>query len=275
MRNVCALVLLFIVLLQFSCTSVSKNSSSSAKESSNDPEAEKLLAKAIDRFNFSTFSSRVAIRKVYSEKVKFEDEMRILTKTENNRKKFLIQIKPGEKHPGKGMLIEQDENNKVTSAYIYTPGKEEPVSIEPSRVNAGDASVVIGGLSFLDIQILQGVRPFVRVRNEGVVNINSQDCQRLAIQFTEGQSYDRAQFFISPEELPILIKIFDRKGVAIKEISFEKFETISGKVFVKELVIKDQVYNYTSTLQFGNTRINDPIDEKVFTLDYLKKGWVG
>ena len=90
----------------------------------------------------------MAIRKVYTEKVKFDDEMRIVTKTDNNRKKFLIQVKPGEKHPGKGMLIEQDENNKVTSAYTYTPGKGDPISIDPGRVNAGDTSVVVGGLSF-------------------------------------------------------------------------------------------------------------------------------
>jgi hypothetical protein len=275
MRNVFFYVPLFIVLLQFSCTTPSNKEKVSSNDAEAQKEAERLVSRAVSRFDFSTFSSQIAIKKVYSEKVKFDDEMRILTKTDNNHKKFLIQIKPGDKHSGKGMLIEQEGSNKITSAYTFVPGKEEPVPIDSTKMKVGDSNLVIGGLSFLDIQILQGVRPFEQVRNEGVATINSKSCYQLAIKFAEGQNYDHAQFFISQEELPVLIKVFDRNGAAIKEISFEKFESISDRVFVKELIVRDQVFNYSSTLEFKHTRINGPMDEKVFTLDYLKKGWRG
>jgi hypothetical protein len=239
-------------------------------------EGEALLSKALNHFYFNTYFTQIGVNKVYSENFKTSDEMRMTGKSEENLRKFLVQIKPGERHKGRGVLIELD-NDKITSAYMYSPGQDEVMKFDLGQMTTGEKSnmdIVVGGLSVLDLQMLQGVMPRERVSKAGTAEINSQSCYQLDINYPKGFEYDHVQFFATQQEsLPVLLKVYDEKGTLLKEIWFDKYEPVSGKQVVKLLTIKDEVYGYTSTFEFKNTHIGDPIEDQVFTVENLKKGW--
>jgi len=237
---------------------------------------EELLLKALRHFYFASYSTQVQIDKVYSENFKTNDEMRMSGKYDGDHRKFMVQIKPGEKHKGRSVLVE-GQGDKAIAAYTYSPGDKEVAKFNMGQVGGGGqttADIVVGGLSFLDLQLLQGSLPRKRVSEEGTAEINSHSCYQLMIQYADGYEYDHVQFFATKDELlPVLLRIYDQKSAIIKEITFDKYDTVAGKSAVKVLIINDKVYGYTSNFTFGNTRIGDPIDDNIFTIENLKKGW--
>jgi hypothetical protein len=273
MRKLVSCLLFAAVFLQLSC-----GRGSNKDDGQKYIEGEQLISKALKHFYFESYSTQIQINKEYSQNLKTVDEMRMVGSFDGSRRKFMVQIKPGEKHKGRGILIEED-GDKITSAYTYTSGQKDVVALDMGQGGGGgggqsNIDIVVGGLSFLDLRLLQGALPRKRVSKEGTVEINSRSCYELMVEYAEGYDYDRVQFFATQEELlPVLMKIFDQKGALLKEIVFDKYETVSGRQTVKVLIIKDKVYGYTSTFEFKDIHIGEPIEEKVFTVENLKKGW--
>src|SRR5918911_5691509 len=131
MRKLVSCLLFATVFLQLSCGTGSKKD-----DGQKYIQGEQLISKALKHFYFDSYSTQIQVTKDYSQNLKTVDEMRMVGSYDGSRRKFMVQIKPGEKHKGRGILIEEDED-KITSAYTYTSGQNDVVALDMGQGEGG------------------------------------------------------------------------------------------------------------------------------------------
>jgi hypothetical protein len=259
------------VLLMAACFSGCRSSNSEhTPDASDGKDADTLISETLAHFNASTFKGNATIAKVLKSGRRFDDELKLYVKAEGQDRRILMQVKPQKTHPGMGLLAEV-KDKQIVSAYRYIPESNRVVELE---VNDALSNVVIGGLSIQELQFLQGVSPFQELKVSGKQEINGELCYQIdAVLANQSQSHHAQLFTTVANRLPVLMRVFNKDGGLIKEISIDKLESTANTWVVRQLTIKDESFSYTSTFNFENIEINPPLPETIFTTDYLKRGW--
>lgn len=266
------IVILFIGLCWLSaCRSSNSAEDTSAEDKSEDGNA--IVSETLGHFKAQTYSATVNIAKVYKGGARYDDVLHLYSKfDEQNRIRVLMSIKPQEGRNGTGMLAEV-QNNELLSAYRLIPETKRVVAVNPKQ---NFSNVVIGGLSLQDFQLLQGVSPFTEVRVTGRDKVKGKLCYALEVIFRDQSQYHHGQLFTTQaERLPVLLRAFTKEGTLLKEIVFDKLEQVGNEWSVKQLTTIEWKFDYTSTFNFEDVQINTPIEESIFTVDFLQKGWQG
>jgi hypothetical protein len=179
-------------------------------------------------------------------------------------------VKPQAERKGSGVLAEI-RNKELISAHRFIPDTKRVVPINTKQTYS---NVVIGGLSLQDFQLVQGVSPFSETRVVSRGEVNGKLCDELAVVFSDQSLYQRGQLFTTvAERLPVLSRAFNKDGVLVKEIVFDKIEQVGGAWVVKQLTVVEKSFDYTSTFNFENIQLNTPIEDSVFTVEFLQQGW--
>jgi hypothetical protein len=122
--------------------------------------------------------------------------------------------------------------------------------------------------------MVQGISPFSEIRVASRGEVNGKLCDELAVVFSDKSQYENGQLFTTvAERLPVLLRAFNKDGVLVKEIVFDKLEQVGDAWVVRQLTVVEKSFDYTSTFNFENIQLNPPIEDSVFTVEYLQKGW--
>jgi hypothetical protein len=234
-------------------------------------DANAIISETMGHFKTQTYTSTVNIAKVYTSGLRYDEVLRIYSKLDaQDHVHVLMSVKPQAERKGSGILAEI-QNKEMVSAYRFIPETKRVVAMNPKQ---NFSNVVIGGLSLQDFQMVQGVSPFSETRVVSREEFNGQLCDELEVIFSDQSQYDHGQLFTTvAERLPVLLRAFNKEGVPIKEIVFDKVEQVGNSWVVKQLTAIEKTFNYTSTFNFEDIQLNTPIDDSVFTTDFLQKGW--
>lgn len=234
-------------------------------------DANAIISETLGHFKTQTYTSTVNISKVYLSGVKYDDVLRIYSKLgEPDHARVLMVVKPQAERKGSGVLAEI-QNKELVSAYRLIPETKRVVPINSKR---NYTNVVIGGLSLQDIQIVQGISPFSEMRVVSRGEVNGKLCDELGVVFSDQSQYQHGQLFTTvAERLPVLLRAFNKDGALVKEITFDKLEQVGGAWVVKQLTVVEKSFDYTSTFNFENIQLNTPIEDSVFSIESLQKGW--
>jgi hypothetical protein len=230
-----------------------------------------IVSETMGRIKTRTYSATVNISKVYKNGLRYDDVLRIYSKLdEQGRTRVLLSVKPQGERKGFGMLAEM-RDKEIISAHRLIPESKQVVPLNPKRKFS---NVVIGGLNLEDFQLVQGVSPFAEARVAGREEVNGKACDALDVIFPEQSQYHHGRLFTTAaERLPVLLRTYNQEGAPLKEVVFDKLEQVDGAWAVKQLTVVERSFDYTSTFNFGDIQVNAPLDDSIFTTDYLLKGW--
>jgi len=234
-------------------------------------DANAIVSETIGHFKTQTYSSTVNISKVYKSGLRYDDVLRIHSKLDGqDHVRVLMIVKPQAERKGSGVLAEI-RNRELGSAHRLIPESKRVVAMSPKQ---NYANVVIGGLSLQDFQMVQGVSPFSEMRVVRREEVNAKLCDELEVVFSDQSQYQRGQLYTTVDgRLPVLLRAFNKEGVLIKEITFDKLEQVGNAWVVKQLTAVEKSFDYTSTFNFEDIQLNTPIDDSIFTVEFLQKGW--
>jgi hypothetical protein len=268
-RKSCLVVFALILSLAFQVSCRSQPTGNNSEPAKDDKEAQDLMAETLAHFNAETFTCIAKISKVYKNNRRFDDDLIIYVKVKGPVRHLLMQVRPRPGNAGTGFLAEQ-RDSEITSIYRYIPETDRVAEVNLKR---GSADVVIGGLSIQEFQMFQGISPFEKLSVGGQEEIDGKMCYRIDATLADKSRYDHAQLFTSVDErLPVLMRMFNKKDQLVKEISVDKVEPLAKTWVVKQLTVRDETFNYTSTFSFENTQVDVPVADSIFTIAHLKKG---
>jgi hypothetical protein len=252
-----------------SCRSGDSTGGKEAGAASED--ANSIVAKTMGHFRAQTYSATVNIAKVYKGGARFDDVLRLYSKFDGqDHARVLMSIKPQEGRSGAGMLAEV-KNNEIVSASRLIPETKRVVQVNTKQQFA---NVVIGGLSIQDFQMLLGVSPFSEVRVTGREKMKGKMCDALEVVFSDQSQYHHGQLYTTVgERLPVLLRAYTKEGTLLKEIVFDRLEPAGDTSVIRQLTVIEWKFDYTSTFKFENVQVNAPVEDSVFTNDFLQKGW--
>jgi|GEM_PF-4551688 len=230
-----------------------------------------IVSETMGHFRVQSYTATVNISKVYKSGRRYDDVLRMYSKLNSqDHLRVLITIKPKAERQGSGMLVEM-KNNELVSASRLVPEAGKVVTANPKQRST---SVVIGGLSLQDFQLLHGVSPFAEMRIAGREEVNGKSCDVLDVVFADQSHYHTGQLLTTVDErLPVFVRVFNRQGALIKEIMFDKVQQIRQVWVVKQLTVVEKSFDYTSTFEFTNVNVNSPLEDSIFTAAFLQKGW--
>jgi Outer membrane lipoprotein-sorting protein len=272
------LILLSVVVSLWSCRAHSSGEVRNGKQ----PEPAKapldpahdggpIVSETIGHFRVETYSATVNISKTYKNGLRFDDVLHLYSKLDQqDHVRVLISVKPQAERKGAGMLAEI-QNKQLVSGYRFIPDTKTIVPISPAQEFS---NVVLGGLSLEDFQMVQGVSPFSETRVTSREEVNGKLCDVLEVVFIDQSQYQQGKLFTTvAERLPVLVQAFNQKGDLVKEIVFDKVERL-GKVWVaRQLTVREKSFDYTSTFNFEDVKVNSSIEDSIFTQEFLQKGW--
>lgn len=230
-----------------------------------------ILSETMGHFKTQSYSATVSISKVLKNDVRFDDVLRVYSKTIGpDHMRVLIMVKPQGERKGSGILAEI-RNRDVVSAFRFLP---ETGSVVPVSSQQNFSHVVIGGLSLVDFQMVQGLFPFRETRITGREELNGKVCDVLEITFGDQSQYHQGQLFTTvAERLPVLMRAFDKEKAVTKEIIFDEVDRAGKAWIVKQLTVVEKTFNYKSKFVFENIQLDTLNDDSIFTVDFLQKGW--
>lgn len=265
----CAAVLLSCSAKSSVETTKQQNANVSAPGQGADGSA--IVAETMGHFRVQTSSSLINIAKVYKNGVRLNDVIRFYSKVDKqNHLHLLLNIKPQAKRKGSAVLVEM-LNNQLLSGSRLIPETREIVPISPQQKFS---NVVIGGLSLLDFQMMQGFTPFAETRIARRDEVNGKLCDVIEVTPLDRTQYDHGDLFTTvADRAPVLVRAYNEKRELIKEIYFDKLDQAAKTWVIRQLTVVDKKFDYTSTFNFENVQINSPLDDAIFTSEFLKKGW--
>jgi Outer membrane lipoprotein-sorting protein len=230
-----------------------------------------IVSETMEHFRAQTYSATVNISKVYKSGLRYDDVLQIYSKfDEQDHIRVLLSIKPQGERKGSALLAEL-RNQELVSAYRFIPEIKRVVTLNPKQ---RFSNVVIGGLSLEDLQMIEGVSPFSEVRVAGREEVNGKLCDALEVIFRDQSQYHHGQSFTTvADRLPVLLRAFDKEGVLIKELVFDKLEQVGSGWVVRQLTVVDRNFDYTSTFSFEKIQLNSLLEDSIFTVDFLQRGW--
>lgn len=229
-----------------------------------------LITETVGHFTARTFSCLVKVEKVYPNNLRFDDELRLYLKTDGQKSRMLMRVKPHEDQKGIAFLAEQ-EDGQITSAYRYIPESNKVIKIDPKSTTS---NVVIGGLSVHEMQLLQGRSPFEQMKVAGQKEVEGKTCYQIDAKLANEPRYKRAEFYTTvAERLPVMLRAFDNADMLIKEVIIDKVERSADSWVVSQLTVRDHAFGYNSTFRFEKVQVDIPLAESIFSPDYLKKAW--
>ena len=230
-----------------------------------------ILVETMGRFRTKTYSAIINIAKVHKNGRRFDDVIRFYSKLDQqNHLHLLFNIKPQAGRKGSSVLVEM-LNNQVVSGHRLIPETRSIVPINPQRKFS---HIVIGGLSLLDFQMMQGLLPFAKTRIARREEVNGKLYDVIEIVPLDRSESDHAELFITvAERAPALVRAYNQQGELVKEIFFDKLDQATNTWVVRQLIVVDKKFDYTSTFTFENVQINPRLDDSVFTPEFLQKGW--
>ncbi|HYP26625.1 MAG TPA: outer membrane lipoprotein-sorting protein [Blastocatellia bacterium] len=265
-------LVIFALFLSFSfqmgCSSTPQDNS--GEQVKDDKQAQALMSETFAHFKAETLTCIAKIAKVYKNNRRFDDDLSISIKVKGPVRHLLMQVKPRPGNAGTGFLAEQ-RDEKITSMYRYIP---ETNRVTEVNLRQGSADVVIGGLSIQEFQMFQGISPFEQLSIGDEQEIDGRMCYRIDAALIDKSRYNHAQLFTSVDErLPVLVRMFNKQDQLIREISVDKLEPMAQTWVVRQLTVRDETFNYTSTFSFEDIQVDAPVADSIFTVDHLKKGW--
>lgn len=230
-----------------------------------------IISETMGHFKAQTYSATVSISKVYKSGLRYDDVLHIHSKLdEQDHIRVLMSIKPQAERKGMGMLAEM-RNKEIVSAHRFIPDTKRVVKVNPRQKFS---NVVIGGLSLQDFQLVQGISPFTETRVAGREEVNGKLCDALEVVFSDQSQYHHGQLYTTvAERLPVLLRTYSKENTPIKEIVFDKLEQTGNGWIVKQLTAIEKSFGYTSTFNFEDIKIDTPIEDSIFTVEFLQKGW--
>jgi hypothetical protein len=234
-------------------------------------DANTIISETMGHFKAQTYVSTVNIAKVFKTNLRYDDVLRIYSKMdEPEGGRALLIVKPQGERKGTGILAEI-RNKEIVSAYRLIPETKRVVEMDTKR---NYSNVVIGGLSLQDFQLMRGISPFSEMRVVGQEDVNGKSCYKLDVVFSDQSQYQRGELFTTvAERLPVLLRAFGKEGAVLKVVSFDKLERAGDSWVVKQLTVTENEFDYTSIFNFEDVRLNLPIDDSIFTQEFLMKGW--
>lgn len=241
----------------------------SAPSQGNDGSA--IVAETMKHFRVQTYSAMINVAKVQKNGLRFDDVIRFYSKVDQqNHLHLLLSIKPQAKRKGSTVLVEM-LNNQLVSGHRLIPDTGRIVPISPQQKFS---NVVIGGLSLLDFQMMQGFSPFAETRIARREEVNGKLCDVIEVVPLDRSQSDHEELFTTvAERSPVLVRAYNQKGELIKEISFDKLDQATTTWVVRQLTVVDKRFDYTSTFNFENVQVNPQLDESIFTPEFVQKGW--
>lgn len=248
-----------------------KQQSGTASAPGQDADGSAIVAETMGHFRTRTYSAIINIAKVHKNGRRFDDVIRFYSKMDQeNHLHLLFNIKPQTGRKGSSVLVEM-LNNQLVSGHRLIPETRSIVPISPERKFS---QVVIGGLSLLDFQMMQGLAPFAETRIVRREEINGKLCDVIEIVPLDRSQSDHAELFTTvAERSPALVRSYNQKGELVKEIFFDKLDQATNTRVVRQLTVVDKTFGYTSTFTFENVEVNPRLEESVFTPEFLQKGW--
>ena len=268
-------LLLIVLCLGLFCLS-SCRPNNSAKDKSPQAEdtvkdANAIVSEMMEHFRTQTYTSTVNISKLYKSGLRYDDVLHIYSKLdEQDHIRVLMSVKPQAERKGSGILAEI-RNKELVSAYRFIPETKRVVAMNPKQ---NYSNVVIGGLSLQDFQMVQGLSPFAEMRVVRREEVKGKLCDELEVIFSDQSQYHHGQLFTTvAERLPVHLRAFNKDGALVKEIVFDKLEQEGNAWVVKQLTVIENSFDYTSTFNFENVQLNTRVEDSVFTVDFLQRGW--
>ena len=230
-----------------------------------------IVAETMGHFRTRTYSAIINIAKVHKNGRRFDDVIRFYSKLDQqNHLHLLFNIKPQAGRKGSSVLVEM-LNDQVVSGHRFIPETRSIVPISPQRKFS---HVVIGGLSLLDFQMMQGLSPFAETRIARREEVNGKFYDVIEIVPLDRTQSDHAELFTTvAERTPALVRTYNEQGELVKEIFFDKLDQATNTWVVRQLLVVDKKFAYTSTFTFENVQVNPRLDDSVFTPEFLQKGW--
>ena len=230
-----------------------------------------IVAETMGHFRVQTYSAIINIAKVQKNGRRFDDVIRFFSKVDQqNHLHLLLSIKPQAERKGSTVLVEL-LNNQLVSGHRLIPETKRIVPISPQQKFS---NVVIGGLSLLDFQMMQGFSPFAETRIGRREDVNGKSCDVIEVVPLDRSQFDHGELFTTAaERSPVLVRAYNQKGELIKEIFFDKIDQATNTWVVRQLTVVDKKFDYTSTFNFDNVEVNPQLDDSIFTPEFVQKGW--